>query len=69
MGKKEMAGLWDRIYLAPWIRLRLLFCGPGFESQAFRLRIDVVKYFCHICHCVYDENKPKETDLGQFLKK
>ena len=24
--------------IAPWFRLRLPFCGPGFESQAHHLR-------------------------------
>ena len=41
--------------IAQWIRLRLLFCCPGFESQAYHLSFN--KFI--IVSCGKDENERK----------
>ena len=59
---------WNKI--APWFRLRLPSCGPGFESQAHHLR-----FFQFVLLKLYrennenNENKQKEAGTGPFLKK
>ena len=52
--------------IAPWFRLRLPFCGPGFDSQALHLR-----FFQFVLLKLYrenNENKQKEAGIGPFLK-
>ena len=53
--------------IAPWFRLHLPSCSPGFESQAHHLRI-----FQFVLLKMYrenNENKQKEAGIGPFLKK
>ena len=53
--------------IAPWFRLRLPFCGPGFESQAHLLR-----FFQFVLLELYPENnknRRKEAGIGPFFKK
>ena len=56
--------------IAQWIRLRLPYCGPGFESQAHQLCFNsqILYYICR-----YIEKRTKinkiETGLGLYLKK
>ena len=53
--------------IAPWFRLRLPSCGPGFESQAHYLC-----FFQFILLKLYQENnknKQKEAGIGPYLKK
>ena len=52
--------------IAPWFRLRPPSCGPGFESQAHRLR-----FFQFILLKLYRENsknKQKDAWIGPFKK-
>ena len=52
--------------IAPWFRLRLPSCGPGFESQAHHLG-----FFQFVLLKIYRENnknKQKETGIGPFFK-
>ena len=51
---------------APWFRLHLPSCGPGFESQALHLR-----FFQFVLLKLYqenNENKQKEAGIGPFKK-
>ena len=51
--------------IAPWFRLRLPSCGPGFESQAHHLR-----FFQFVLLKLYrgnNENKQKEAGIGPFI--
>ena len=51
--------------IAPWFRLRLPSCSPGFESQAHHLR------FFQFVLKLYRENnknKQKEAGIGPFFK-
>ena len=53
--------------IAPWFRLCLPSCGPGFESQAHHLC-----FFQFVLLKLYrenNENKQKEAGIGPFLKK
>ena len=51
--------------IAPWFRLRLPSCGPGFESQALHLRFfQLLKLYRE-----NNENKQKEAGIGPFFKK
>ena len=53
--------------IAPWFRLRLPSCGPGFESQVHHLR-----FFQFVLLKLYrenDENKQKEAGIGPFFLK
>ena len=49
--------------IAPWFRLRLPSCGPGFESQAHHLR-----FFQFVLKLYQEknENKQKEAGIGPF---
>ena len=49
-----------------WSRIcvRLLSCGPGFESDAFSINSHI---FNSNCHCV--EKKTRIINIGHFLKK
>ena len=51
--------------IAPWFRLRLSSCGPGFESQAHHLC-----FFQFVLKLYWEknENKQKEAGIGPFLK-
>ena len=51
--------------IAPWFRLRLPSCGPGFKSQALHLR------FFQLLKLYRDnnENKQKESGIGPFFFK
>ena len=52
--------------IAPWFRLRLPSCSPGFESQAHHLR-----FFQFVLLKLYRENnknKQKEAGIGPFFK-
>ena len=53
--------------IAPWFRLCLPSCGPGFKSQALHLC-----FFQFVLLKLYrenNENKQKEAGIGPFLKK
>ena len=48
--------------IAPWFRLRLQSCGPGFESQAHHLH-----FFQFVLLKLYrenNENRQKEAGIG-----
>ena len=48
--------------IAQWIRLRLPFCHPGFESQAHHLRFIIyshIFHLCFICRCICEKNENK----------
>ena len=49
--------------IAPWFRLRLPSCGPGFESQAHHQFVLLKLYQEN------NENKQKEAGIGPFFKK
>ena len=52
--------------IAPWFRLRLPSCVPGFDSQALHLR-----FFQFVLLKLYrenNENKQKEAGIGPFKK-
>ena len=49
--------------IAPWFRLRLPSCGPGFESQAHHQFVLLKLYQEN------NENKQKEAGIGPYLKK
>ena len=49
--------------IAQWIRLHLLYCGPGFDSQAKHLR-----FFNLNCYWEKDENKSQEARIGPYLE-
>ena len=52
--------------IAPWFRLRLPSCGPGFESQAHHLC-----FFQFVLLKLYqenNENKQKRPELAHFYK-
>ena len=51
--------------IAQWIRLRLPFCCPGFQSQAYHLSF----YKIIGVSCRKDENKRKEAGIGPFFFK
>ena len=51
--------------IAQWIRLRLPFCCPGFQSQAYHLSF----YKIIVVSCRKDENKRKEAGIGPFFLK
>ena len=53
--------------IAPWFRLRLPSCGPGFESQALHLW-----FYQFVLLKLYRENneiKQKEAGIGPFFEK
>ena len=53
--------------IAPWFRLCLPSCGPGFKSQAHHLH-----FFQFVLLKLYrgnGKNKQKEAGIGPFLKK
>ena len=53
--------------IAPWFRLRLPSCGPGFESLAHHLC-----FFQFVLLKLYqenNENKQKEAGIGPYVKK
>ena len=57
---------------AQWIRLRLPFCRPGFESKANHLSFYFI--YSQICailslYCEKNENKKKRLGLAHFLQK
>ena len=52
--------------IAQWIRLHLLSCCTGFESQAFMLLSPTVKFVLYLS-CKKNKNKQKEPGFGPFL--
>ena len=57
---------YDVAAIAPWFRLRLPFCGPGFKSQAHHLR-----FFQLVLLKLYqenNENKHKRPGLAHLKK-
>ena len=54
--------------IAQWIRLRLPFCCPGFESQAHHLRF--IKFIFELCLVEKTNINKIETGIGTiFFKK
>ena len=53
--------------LAPWFRLRLPSCGPGFKSQA--LHLCFFQFVLLKLYRVNNENKQKEAGIGPFFFK
>ena len=55
--------------IAPWFRLRLPSCGPGFESQAHDLCFFQFVLLKLLLELEKNENKQKEAGIGPYLKK
>ena len=54
--------------IAQWIRLRLSFCRPGFESQAHHLRFYHLQYLCYICRVKRTKiNKNRHGSFSVYL--
>ena len=51
--------------IAQWIRLRLQFCCPGFESQAHHIRFH---QFIDLCYVEKTKINIKEAGIDPFLK-
>ena len=55
--------------IAPWYRLRLPSCGPGFESQAHHLRFFQFVLLKLLLELEKNENKQKEAGIGPYFFK
>ena len=53
--------------IAPWFRLRLPSCGPGFESQAHHLRFFQFGLLKLLLELEKNENKRKEAGIGPYF--
>ena len=51
--------------IAQWIRLRLPFCHPGFESQAHHLHFN---QFIKLCNVEKTKINKNEAGIGPFKK-
>ena len=55
--------------IAPWFRLGLPSCGPGFESQAHHLCFFQFVLLKLLLELEKNENKQKEAGIGPYFLK
>ena len=55
--------------IAPWFRLRLPSCGPGFKSLAHHLHFFQFLLLKLLLELEKNENKQEEAGIGPYLKK